>query len=109
MDKDRNRGGGVGSGGGEGRWLVVAVTCDHPFLLYFLLTLPPSFGPGDADLSLPRGQAYESILLDVVTSPGMGPMTQVTPIRLVSREALCCIGAAKLVGCKPETAGASIG
>lgn len=30
-------------------WLPVAVTCDHPFLLYLLLTLPSSFSPGDAD------------------------------------------------------------
>lgn len=35
-------------------WLAVAITCDHPFLLYFLLTLPSSFGPGDADLALPQ-------------------------------------------------------
>lgn len=39
--------------GGRG-WLVIAVTRDHPFLLYLLLTLPSSFGPGDADLPLPQ-------------------------------------------------------
>lgn len=40
----------------------------------------------------PRRQAYESTLQAVLTSSGMGPMTQVTPIRLVPRGTLAVLG-----------------
>lgn len=51
----------------------------------------------------------EAIRLAIVTSLGMGLLIQVMPIRLVPGQALSLSWAAKLVGYKPETAGASTG